>query len=207
MMATTEEARPIRRWHRPEGEPKKGGRMSVRTPLDEQPLVEGGATPWVEARERLETPERDRTYWLATNGSDGRPHVRPLLGLWLDDAFYFITGVATRKGKNLEADPRCVIVASSQILPALDIVLEGDAVRVTDDAKIQRVADAYSSMLHWPLEGRDGAVFGPNAPTAGPPPYAVFDVAPTAVVGLPGIAGTEEGVGAAGSFSPTRWRF
>jgi hypothetical protein len=50
-------------------------------------------------------------------------------------------------------------------------------------------------------------VFGPNAPTAGSPPYAVFQLTPTTVFGLPGIAGTEGGEGVAGSFSPTRWRF
>jgi hypothetical protein len=61
--------------------------------------------------------------------------------------------------------------------------------------------------MGWPLEVRDGGVFGPNAPTAGPPPYAVYALMPTTVFGLPGIAGTEEGVGSAGAFSPTRWRF
>jgi Pyridoxamine 5'-phosphate oxidase len=59
-----------------------------------------GSTPWAEARERLEAPGRDR-YWMATIQPDERPHVRPLLGLWLDDAFYFVTGETTRKGKNL----------------------------------------------------------------------------------------------------------
>jgi hypothetical protein len=58
--------------------------MSVRTPLDEQPLVEGVATPWAEARQRLETPERDRTYWLATVGPDGRS---PLSGGGLVEGF------------------------------------------------------------------------------------------------------------------------
>ena len=58
-----------------------------------------------------------------------------------------------------------------------------------------------------PLEVRDGSVFGPNAPTARPPPYAVYALMPTTVFGLPGIAGTEEGIGTAGAFSPTRWRF
>jgi hypothetical protein len=43
--------------------------------------------------------------------------------------------------------------------------------------------------------------------TANGPPYAVFELTPTTVVGLPGIAGTEEGAGSAGSFNPTRWRF
>jgi nitroimidazol reductase NimA-like FMN-containing flavoprotein (pyridoxamine 5'-phosphate oxidase superfamily) len=183
--------------------------MTERTPVGEQTLVEGdaAATPWAEARARLETPERDRTYWLATAGPDGRPHIRPLLGLWMDDAFYFITGETTGKGKNLAANPQCALAVSSTVLPALDVMVEGAAVKVTDDAEVQRVAEAYTSTLQWPLTARDGAVLGPNAPTAGPPPYAVFKLTPTTVFGLPGIAGTDEGEGAAGSFTPTRWRF
>jgi hypothetical protein len=70
-----------------------------------------------------------------------------------------------------------------------------------------RVADAYGSTMGWPLEVRHGGVFGPNAPTAGPPHYAVYELRPTTVAGLPGIAGTEQRVGSAGAFSPTRWRF
>jgi len=183
--------------------------MTERTPVAEQPLVadDAKATPWAKAKERLEKPERDRTYWLATVRPDGGPHVMPLLGLWLDSAFYFLTGEKTRRGKNLAANPRCVMTASSQTLPALDLIVEGECRKVTDEARLQRVADAYASMMHWPLTVRDGAVFGPSAPTAGPPPYAVFELAPATVFGLPGIAGTEQGVGSAGSFSPTRWRF
>jgi nitroimidazol reductase NimA-like FMN-containing flavoprotein (pyridoxamine 5'-phosphate oxidase superfamily) len=182
--------------------------MDERTPAAEQPLLaDGKATPWSQARERLEAPERERTYWLATVAPDGRPHVRPLLGLWLDGAFYFVTAESSRKGRNLAADPRCVVAASSKTLPALDVVIEGDAVKVTDQAKLRRVTEAYGSTMQWPLEVDGGGVVGPNAPTAGPPPYAVFELTPTTVVGLPGIAGTEEGVGSAGSFNPTRWRF
>jgi hypothetical protein len=182
--------------------------MTERTPVTEQPLTEDATTtPWAEARARLENPERGRTYWLATVRGDGRPHVMLLLGLWLDDAFYFITGETTGKGKNLAGDPRCVITSSSTTLPALDLILEGDARKVADEAELKRVADAYGSTMGWPLEVRDGGVFGPNAPTAGPPPYAVYALMPTTVFGLPGIAGTEEGVGSAGAFSPTRRRF
>jgi hypothetical protein len=182
--------------------------MSGRTSVEERSLVDTGeATAWKAARDRLGTPERDRTYWLTTLLPDRRPHVRPLLGLWLDDAFYFVTGERTRKGMNLAADPRCAIATSSQELPALDVVLEGEARKVTDEAVVRRVAEAYGSAMHWPLEVRDAVVYGPNAPTAGPPPYAVWELRPTVVVGLPGIAGTAEGEGPAGAFSPTRWRF
>ncbi len=182
--------------------------MTRRTPVSEQPLVgDATATPWAEARERLENPEQDRTYWLATVRPDGRPHVVPLLGRWLDEAFYFLTGETTRRKKNLAGSSQCVMTVSSQMLPALDLVVEGNCRKVSDDATLQRVAKAYQKTMDWPLTLRDGAVFGPSAPTAGPPPYAVFALTPTTVLGLPGIAGTEEGVGKAGSFTPTRWRF
>ena len=141
--------------------------MTKRTPVSEQPLTdEATATPWAAARARLANPEPGRTYWLAPVRPEGRPHVRPLLGPWLDDAFYFITGETTRKGKNLAGDPRCVITASSTALPALDVILEGDARKVADDATLQCVAAAYGATMDWPLEVRDGRVVGPNAPTA-----------------------------------------
>src|ERR687883_1038510 len=183
--------------------------MAGRTPAAEQPLVgeDTPATAWAAARERLENPEQDRTYWLATVRPDGRPHIVPLLGLWLDDAFYFLTGETTRRGKNLSHAPRCVMATSSTTLPALDLIVEGTCRKVRDDALLHRVAEAYGARMAWPLEVRDGAVYGPSAPTAGPPPYAIYELVPEKVIGLPGIAGTEEGVGREGSFTPTRWRF
>jgi nitroimidazol reductase NimA-like FMN-containing flavoprotein (pyridoxamine 5'-phosphate oxidase superfamily) len=180
--------------------------MVEHTPVVEQPLVDGqSATPWSEGRQRLETPEPERIYWLATVSPDGRPHVRPILGLWLHGAFYFITAETTRKARNLAADSRCAIASSSTAQPAVDVIVDGEAVKVTDNAKVRRVADAFAATMHWPLEVRDGAVVGPNAPTAGPPPYAVFELTPRTVVGLPGVAGMEDGQAA--SFRPTRWRF
>lgn len=84
--------------------------MAEQTPVVEQPLVENQtATPWSKGTQRLETPERERIYWLATVSPDGRPHVRPILGLWLDGAFYFISAETTRKARNLAADPWCAI--------------------------------------------------------------------------------------------------
>jgi nitroimidazol reductase NimA-like FMN-containing flavoprotein (pyridoxamine 5'-phosphate oxidase superfamily) len=179
--------------------------MVEHTPVVEQPLVDGqSATPWSEGRQRLETPERKRIYWLATVSPDGRPHVRPILGLWLDGAFYFITAETTRKGRNLAADSRCAITSSSTTSPAVDVIVEGEAVKVTGNAKVRWVADAFASTMQRPLEVRDGAVVGPNAPTAWPPPYAVFELTRRTVFGLPGVAGMGEGQAA--SFRATRWR-
>jgi nitroimidazol reductase NimA-like FMN-containing flavoprotein (pyridoxamine 5'-phosphate oxidase superfamily) len=183
--------------------------MARRTRVAAQVLVgrDMKATAWAAARERLEKPEQDRTYWLATVRPDGRPHVVPLLGLWLDDAFYFLTGKTTRREENLSRNSRCVMTTSSTTLPALDLIVEGTCRKIGDNAMLDHVAEAYGAKMGWPLEVRDGGVFGPTPPTAGPPPYAVYELAPEKVIGLPGIAGTKEGVGSAGAFTPTRWRF
>ena len=183
--------------------------MTEKGPTSEEPMVDDTTvTPWAEARARLEKAEKYRNYWLATVRPDGRPHVMPVIGLWMDGAFYFITGEGTRKVKNLASNSRCVMAVGSPRLPALDLVVEGEAVRVRDDAKLRRVAKAYGSTLHWPLTVRAGAVVGPNAPTAGPPPYSVFELTPTTVFGLPGLTGMDkEGKRRKDPISPTRWRF
>jgi hypothetical protein len=54
----------------------EGDLTMERTPVAEQPLIDDAtATPWAEARERLNSPEQDRTYWLATVRPDGRQNV------------------------------------------------------------------------------------------------------------------------------------
>ncbi len=46
-----------------------------------------------------------RHYWLATVRPDGRPHVVPLDGLWLDDRRYFGGSPTTVKHRNLLSSP------------------------------------------------------------------------------------------------------
>jgi hypothetical protein len=41
------------------------------------------ATPWAKAREVLETAQLS---WVTTVRADGRPHVTPLVAVWLDGA-------------------------------------------------------------------------------------------------------------------------
>ena len=150
--------------------------------------------PWSEARTRL---VEARFYWLATVAPDGRPHVRPVLAVWVDDRLHTTTNPSARKGRNLARDPRCAITVRTD---GLDLVLEGDAVRVTDDADLRRIADAYQTKYGWPAIVRDRAFDAPyGGPTAGPPPYEVYAVNPATVFGF----GTEE------EFAPhtTRWRF
>ena len=62
------------------------------------------ATRWTHGRQTLQDAE---VYWLSTVRSDGRPHVTPLLGVWLNGALRFCTGPTERKAKNLAENPQC----------------------------------------------------------------------------------------------------
>jgi nitroimidazol reductase NimA-like FMN-containing flavoprotein (pyridoxamine 5'-phosphate oxidase superfamily) len=67
--------------------------------LDPRYSDEGATAPeWAEARKRLENAE---LFWVTTVRSDGRPHITPLLALWLGDALYFCTGPYEQKTKNI----------------------------------------------------------------------------------------------------------
>src|SRR3954447_13330947 len=119
--------------------------MPEREPKAEPLLTSDTATitPWAEIRDSL---SEGGTTWLATVRPDGRPHVVPVGALWLNGAFYITTGQSTRKGKNLASNPHCVITLAAH---GFDLVVEGEAARLTDNAKLQPVADAYAAQ-GWP---------------------------------------------------------
>ena len=59
-----------------------------------------GAAPakWADVSDRL---QRAEIFWISTVRSDGRPHVTPLISVYLGDALYFCTGPDERKARNL----------------------------------------------------------------------------------------------------------
>jgi len=130
-----------------------------------------------------------RTTWLTTVNEDGSPHVTPVGAIWLDGAYWFQTGAGTKKGRNVERDPRCSIALSVR---DADVVIEGNAVRVTDAGAVARAAKEWAAG-GWPAEpDRSGSgITAPfNAPAQGPPPWNVYRVEPrSAIVAL----GTEPG--------------
>ena len=137
-----------------------------------------------------------RTTWLSTVNEDGSPHVTAVGALWLDGAFWFQTGAGTRKGRNVTRDPRCSVAVS---IRDADVVIEGDAVRVTEPGALARIAKAWADQ-GWPAEPDESGrgIAAPfNAPSQGPPPWNVYRIEPrSAIVTL----GTEPG-------GLTRFRF
>jgi Pyridoxamine 5'-phosphate oxidase len=178
----------------------------VRAPERVQSLGAGPATtPWDVARERLANPDESWTNWLATTRPDGRPHLMPVIAVWVDDAFHFIAAASTRKARNLAENDRCVIALSSRTLPSMDIVVEGRAEPLSDPDEVLRMADVFRSN-NWPLDVRGSEVFGPNAPSAGPPPYRIFRMVPSKAFGLPGTYGMDK-FDPNDLPKPTRWDF
>ena len=136
---------------------------------------------------------------------DGSPHLMPIIAFWIDDAFHFVVSEGTRKGRNLAADGRCVIATGSMTLPSLDLIVEGHAKPLDDEAAVRRVAEMLNGN-NWPLEARGDKVYGPNAPTAGPPPYSIYRLVPSKAFGLPGMLGMEK-YDRDDLPKPTRWEF
>jgi len=147
-------------------------------------------TSWDDTVRTLEAAE---LFWITTVRADGRPHVSPLVAVWLDDALHFSTGAAEQKAVNLRGNSHVVLTTGCNHWDhGVDVVVEGDAVAVTDDGTLQRLADAWRTKWdgRWAFQARDGA-FHHDAGAA-----LVFSVAPSKVLAF-----------GKGTFSHTRHRF
>ncbi|RXR26419.1 pyridoxamine 5'-phosphate oxidase family protein [Oerskovia turbata] len=159
-------------------------------------------TPWADTLVLLQGAE---IFWLSTVRPDGRPHVTPLITVWADGALHFCTGRTERKARNLATNPGCVLTTGTNLMSeGLDVVLEGAAVRITEDHTLRRLADRWACKYDWHFEVRDGAFWDSEAPTGGSEPGEqaageayVFRVQPTTV----------HAYGRGEDYTATRWRF
>lgn len=160
------------------------------TDEDATPMSTDTATikSWSRARESLASAPK---VWLSTVRPDGRPHVMPLLLVWIDEAPSFATRPTSRKARNLNRDPHCVLTAANE---DLDLVVEGRATRATDEIELRRVAAAFQNKYEWELTVRNGVVHDHGL--AGSPEYSLYQVTPTRAFGY-----------GADGLTATRWRF
>jgi Pyridoxamine 5'-phosphate oxidase len=136
----------------------------------------------------------ETTFFLGTVRPDARPHSAGLGILWIDGDLYFTSSPKTRKSRNLAENPACTI---SGRLEGMDIVFEGEAMRVTDGPTLEEAAHLYRE-AGWPAEVEGDAFTAPfSAPSEPPPPYALYRFTFDTAFGL----ATAEPHGA------TRWRF
>jgi general stress protein 26 len=146
---------------------------------------------WEETQRLLETAE---LFWLSTVRTDGRPHVTPLVAVWLDGAIHFSTGAGEQKEINVRANPHVALITGCDTWDkGADIVVEGEAVRVTDHSQLERLASVWATKWdgRWQYEVRDDGLYHDGGGQA-----LVFSVAPTKIL-----------VFAKGTFSQTRHTF
>jgi hypothetical protein len=114
--------------------------------VDRESGPPGVALPWATVVTWL---SEARNYWLCTVRRDGRPHVKPVWALWLDDAVVFSTSPDSVSGRHLRTDPRATMH------------LEGEHVAVVE-GEVERLADApdgfvsrYEEKYGWRVDPSD----------------------------------------------------
>lgn len=154
---------------------------------------DAGPVAWPDAVEQLRAAQ---AYWVTTIRADGRPHITPVVGAWLDDTFYFSSGPEEQKSRNLAVNPRiAVMIGTNKWDEGLDVVLHGDAVVVRDVAELRRLAEAHTTKYGDPWRAEVDADGTFQMPGHGTP--VVYALRPTQVLGF----------GKTGGFSQTRWDF
>jgi hypothetical protein len=104
------------------------------------------------------------------------------------------SGPGTLKSRNLAANPAGSV---SVRLCGIDLVLEGEAHRVTDSSTLERMAAVYR-MGGWPASVEGDALTAPySAPSAGPAPWHLYRL----------MLHTAVGVATAEPHGATRWDF
>ena len=147
-------------------------------------------TPWSQVEAVLESAE---LFWLSTVRSDSRPHVAPLPSVWHEGRLHFCTGADEQKAINIERNPRVAITTgNNRWKEGLDVVVEGTAVRIGDDSRLQVLAGLWRSKYSgdWDYEVRNGVFIHGDGEAL------VFEVSPVKVLSF-----------AKGRFAQTRYRF
>lgn len=168
--------------------------MDEHLPTGTEALIDAPAAGWPAMSRELS--ETTGTYWLTVTRTGSAPHTRPLLAVWSRGLPHFACGPDSAKARSLtEGAPVSLAVS----IDCWDVVVEGPVERVRDPEKVRVVAETYPVVHGWaPLPEGDLLVGPDGAPTAGPPPYAVYAVWPSTVYAFPTDT-TDHG--------PTRWRF
>jgi general stress protein 26 len=149
-------------------------------------------TSWAAASAQLGDA---KTYWISTVRPDGRPHVTTIAGVWLDGAVHFVTGKSERKTRNLAANPQVVITSGCNGWDGLDIVVEGEALIVTNADRLRDVVEAFATKYDdfFGFRFVDRRLAHPGSPDE----PLTYEVRATKAFGFAKGA----------TFSQTRWRF
>jgi hypothetical protein len=153
---------------------KKAARASV-TPKASRPQAPGygfpetikGLLPWSWAEQRL---KKSHNYWITTVKPDGFPHTMVVWGLWQDGRFLFSTGNKSRKARNLQKNPNC-IVCNEHAHEA--IIVEGTA-EIADVAARRKMLPVYERKYKFDMSTMKDDILSMKEPVFAVRPRVVF---------------------------------
>ena len=105
---------------------------------------------WPAVRRELESA---RQYWFATVRPDGRPHVVPLDGMWIDDGWYYGGSPETVHARTVLTNPEAVMHLPD---PWRAVIVEGRVDHIELDA-IEAEAMAARASAKYPEYGEQPA--------------------------------------------------
>jgi nitroimidazol reductase NimA-like FMN-containing flavoprotein (pyridoxamine 5'-phosphate oxidase superfamily) len=138
------------------------------------------AMSWDETVRTLEAAE---LFWVTTVRSDSRPHTTPLVAVWSAGALHFCTGAGEQKEVNLRSNRRVILMTGrNDWNQGVDVVVEGEAERVEDRERLERLALAWTTKWdgRWKYVVTDAAFEHPDDPD--PHQVLVFAVRPDRVL-------------------------
>jgi len=132
------------------------------------PRGKKGLLPWTWADDRL---RRSHNYWITTVKPDASPHTMVVWGLWLDGQFWFSTGRASRKARNLAENPACVVCTEKADAA---VVLEGVAEEVMDVPLRRDFLALYQRKYRWDMSSFEEDILNLKEPIYAVRPKVAF---------------------------------
>ncbi|HXF71347.1 MAG TPA: pyridoxamine 5'-phosphate oxidase family protein [Actinomycetota bacterium] len=120
--------------------PEYGAMTASDTPVP--PLTWNVVRSWLEA---------SRYFWVVTCRPDGRPHARPVWGIWLEPRFYFTTSPDTLMARNIAAAGHGAVHPES----AVDVVIIEGPIRGAGGRVPAEARAAYESKYGVRTDPRD----------------------------------------------------
>src|SRR5262249_18432881 len=111
--------------------------------------VPGERLPWSRVEDWI---VGSRNYWLCTTRPNGRPHAKPVWGVWIDDALPFSTPRESLTMGNVAAGSPLLVPLESGEQVA---IFEGKPEPVRDSALLERFVVTYESKYNWRVDVSD----------------------------------------------------
>ena len=116
----------------------KPERPGIPDPYGFTPTTPHTPPSWANIEEQLTV---SRNYWICSVSPTGYPHALPVWGVWVEHQLYFVTKRASKKGRNLFANPKVAIHLES----GDDVVaFQGQVIEVVNAQQLSQIASAYA---------------------------------------------------------------